>query len=108
RQNVDLKWRRKEKDIKRLSQLQLFLLKTVCPYLKRNGVLLYVTCTLTKEENERIVEKFLNEFKNFRLQNIADHTPQYAPFCQKGIFQTLPYVHNLEGFFAALFYKVDD
>jgi len=108
RKNVDLKWRKKEEDIKKLSQLQLLLLKSIPSYLKKNGILLYVTCTLTKEENEDVIKAFLKMFPNFCLEDIAFLFPQYAQFCKNCFFQTLPHIHNLEGFFAARLRKVDD
>ena len=59
RRNPDLKWRRDEEDIRRLSELQLSILRNLSGYLKKGGILVYSTCTVFHEENEEVVEKFL-------------------------------------------------
>lgn len=61
----DIKWQRKEEDIEEISKIQLNLLMTCSHYLKKNGQILYSTCSILKEENEDIVEKFLKE-KQFK------------------------------------------
>jgi 16S rRNA (cytosine967-C5)-methyltransferase len=35
--------------------------------LKKNGYLYYITCSLLKIENEKVIQKFLMENKYFRL-----------------------------------------
>ncbi len=63
----DIKWNRLENDIEELSNIQLKILENSSKYLKSNGVLLYSTCTILKEENQDIVAKFLKNNKNFKL-----------------------------------------
>ncbi len=102
RQNVDLKWQRQEEEIEALASLQIFLLNTVAPYVKKGGVLLYATCTLTKEENQEVIKQFLDTHPEFILEDLRQRFPQYATFCTKeGYFGSLPFKHQLEGFFAA-------
>lgn len=55
----DIKWQRNEKDIEELSKVQLEILLNCSRYLKQNGILVYSTCSLLKEENEKIIEKFV-------------------------------------------------
>ncbi len=38
--------------------------------LKKDGVLVYSTCTFSKEENEDIINEFLNEYENAELVNM--------------------------------------
>ncbi len=52
-------------EIKELPKIQLKILRNSARYLKPGGRVLYSTCTLNKNENERVVEKFLDENKNF-------------------------------------------
>jgi len=109
RQNVDLKWKRKPADIARLASIQIELLKTAAPYVKKDGVLVYATCTLTQEENQEVISKFLQSFPQYDLENVAQLFPQYSLFCTKeGFFQTLPHKHEREGFFAARLRRVED
>lgn len=48
----DIKYRLKKEDIKELAMLQRSILKASAGYVKPKGVLIYSTCTLTREENE--------------------------------------------------------
>jgi 16S rRNA (cytosine967-C5)-methyltransferase len=49
RSHPEIKWQRDESDIKRLYQLQSKILGNVAEHLKLDGVLVYSTCTLTKD-----------------------------------------------------------
>lgn len=53
--------------IKDLPELQYRILTASSAYLKNGGKIIYSTCTLNKKENERVVERFLNENNNFSL-----------------------------------------
>lgn len=55
----DICWRRREEDITALAGVQKRMLDTAAGYVKKNGVLVYSTCTILKEENEEQIEKFL-------------------------------------------------
>ncbi len=59
----DIKW--SEKDFESLTNLQYKILETGSKYVKKGGKLVYSTCTINKDENENIVEKFLENNKNF-------------------------------------------
>lgn len=58
--------RYKELDsVKGLPEIQYKILSTSAEYLKVGGKLMYSTCTLNKKENEKVVQKFLNENSNY-------------------------------------------
>lgn len=57
----DIKWQRKQEDVQEITNLQLAILKTCSKYLKVGGELVYSTCSILKEENEKIVELFLKQ-----------------------------------------------
>ena len=78
RSHPEAKWHREEKDIERLSRLQKKILEQLPAHLKPGGVLLYSTCTLTREENEGVVEDFLRRHNDFALENAADFLPEAA------------------------------
>lgn len=61
----DIKWTRKEEDIKELKLVQQKILNAASKYVKPNGTLLYSTCTVFKEENEDNVNDFLKNNPNF-------------------------------------------
>ncbi len=70
RRHVDIKWLRRINDLKKFGDNQLILLKSVWPMLKKNGKLLYVTCSIFEEENRNIIEKFIKESNNVSELNI--------------------------------------
>lgn len=114
RKNPDLKWRRGEGDIKRLSELQLSILKNLALYVKEGGVLIYSTCTIFHEENENVVEKFLEGNPEFQLDQM-DHVASaftadgksegIHSFIQNRYFKTFPPRDEMDGFFVARLIK---
>jgi 16S rRNA (cytosine967-C5)-methyltransferase len=108
RSHPEIKWQRNETDIKRLSHLQKNIVDQVVHYLKPGGVLVYSTCTLTKDENENVVEDFLEQHKEFVLDDAAGHLPGEASSLLVGgsYYIALPHRHDTDGFFAARMRKV--
>lgn len=102
RAHPEIKWRRQASDIERLSQLQTKILERVARHLKPGGVLVFSTCTLTREENDGIIENFLAEHKEFELHDAARYLPESARHMVRGgYFQALPQRDDTDGFFAA-------
>lgn len=102
RSHPETKWNRGEADIKRLSNLQKKILANAASYLKPGGVLVYSTCTLVDDENEKVTEHFLKHHQEFVLDEAASHLPQEANSLVKGSYYlALPHRHNTDGFFAA-------
>jgi 16S rRNA (cytosine967-C5)-methyltransferase len=114
RRNPDLKWRRGKGDIKRLSELQFSILRNLGGYVKEGGVLIYSTCTVFREENEDVVEKFLDGHREFGLERmdkvapafIADDKSQiFSPFIHNKYFKTFLSADKMDGFFVARLIK---
>ena len=107
REHPEIKWQRDEKDAARLSQLQQKILGRAAQHLKPGGILVYSTCTLSRDENEQNVESFLAEQSQFELQEAARYLPGTAKHMVRGqYFQALPHRDNTDGFFAARMRKV--
>lgn len=107
RSHPEIKWQRDESDIRRLSRLQATILSQVASLLKRGGILVYSTCTLIREENEQVVQKFLALHKEFELQDAASFLPVSAKhMVHDAYFLALPHRDNTDGFFAARMRKV--
>ncbi|MGH7810076.1 MAG: 16S rRNA (cytosine(967)-C(5))-methyltransferase RsmB [Candidatus Binatia bacterium] len=107
RAHPEIKWQRQEKDIQRLSDLQSKILNRVAGFVKSNGVLVYSTCTLTRDENDRVVDTFLAQHKGFELEQAASYLPESAKRMTRGnYFQAWPHRDNADGFFAARMRKV--
>ena len=86
RRRVDVRWRLTPYDFARMAAEQLRIVRATLPLLKPGGILVYSTCSLEPEENEKIVERTLKEFPFLRLQD------------QKSI---LPFRDHFDGAFAA-------
>ncbi len=107
RSHPEIKWQRDDSDIARLASLQARIVQSVAQYLKVGGVLVYSTCTLTVDENERVVTNFLRENSRFELVDAARYLPEAARHMVHGkYFQALPQRDDTDGFFAARMRKV--
>ncbi len=107
RSHPEIKWNRNQADVKRLSRLQRTILARAAAQLKPGGVLVYSTCTLTAEENEDVVQKFLQNCDTLILENAADHLPEPAKnLVHHGYLMAWPHRHDTDGFFAARLRKV--
>ena len=107
RSHPEIKWNRGEADIKRLSELQEKILVNAASNLKPGGVLVYSTCTLIDDENERVVKTFLQQQKEFVLDGATAYLPQPArSLVRDNYFMALPHKHNTDGFFAARMRKL--
>ncbi len=63
----DIKWQRKIEDIAEITKIQEKILEQCSKYLKKGGYLVYSTCSILKEENEDIINKFLNKNNDFEI-----------------------------------------
>ena len=64
----EIKYRKNSEEIKKLYEIQFEILRASAKYLKEEGILLYSTCTINRDENEAIVERFLKENIDFKLE----------------------------------------
>ncbi len=97
RKKPDIRYK-SEESIKSLPDVQYRILKNAAKYLKSGGRLVYSTCTILKDENEDIINRFLSEEKDFKL------VPFYNSICGScdGTITLLPHINNCDGFFIAV------
>ncbi len=106
RRNPDLKWRQMPEDIAELNIKQANILARAAKLTKTGGRLIYATCSLLSDENEKIAEQFLATHPDFKLLNAAEILAQQQIELDTGkYFKLLPHLHNTDGFFAAVFEK---
>ncbi len=109
RRNPDLKWRRRQENIEKLSRTQSSILRNVSGALRRGGVLVYSTCTVFHEENEDVIGQFLKEHPDFHLDSVERVLPEKClPFVTEGCFKTFPPRDEMDGFFVARMIKKND
>ena len=76
RKKPDIKWARKESDTVEILEIQAKILECGAEYLKHGGTLVYSTCTVLKDENERQTEKFIASHHDFTLEEEVKLFPQ--------------------------------
>ncbi len=59
KRNPDAKWKLSPEFIENVKELQQHILQDYCNMLKKDGLMVYSTCSILPSENERQVEKFL-------------------------------------------------
>ncbi len=97
-----MRWRRSPADPPRLAALQLALASRAADRLAPGGAMLYCTCTITRAENESVVDALLAAHPELRLEwNLASAGPAAAALGADGFFRTLPHRHGCDAFFAA-------
>jgi 16S rRNA (cytosine967-C5)-methyltransferase len=98
--NSDSRWRKQKEDLVRLQKLQLQILFNAANLVKKGGVLVYSTCTITPEENDQVIANFLGERGDFKLVDASLHVDS-GVVDQSGFVRTLPHIHKMDGTFAA-------
>src|SRR5436853_7586923 len=83
-----------------LSDVQSILLERAAQVVKPGGRLVYSTCSLEREENEIIDERFLENAADFKLGS-PDAYPDLES--EGGIIRTFPHRRDMDGVFAAVF-----
>jgi 16S rRNA (cytosine967-C5)-methyltransferase len=100
RKKPDIKLKRDVSDIPKLTELQYHLLEKAASLTKPGGILVYSTCTIEPDENEAIVQRFLENNKNFTLDDPSSFVTKSFVTPRKTV-ETLPHIHNMDGSFAA-------
>ena len=99
------KWRLALRSIEKMKEIQWQMINTCAYHVKAGGVLTYSTCSITLEENEMIIERFLKQHPEF---SIADIKPNIGFPGLKGLDKCrrlYPHVHESSGFFIAKLLK---
>ena len=96
RRKPEIKYKNPD-DFKNLPEIQYSILETSAKYLKSGGILIYSTCTLSKAENEDVVNKFLKEHSDFSGVCINDKYERLSDWCAT----IIPEYFNSDGFFIA-------
>ncbi len=105
----DIKYNITAKAIDEIIKVQEEILKTAVSYLKPGGRLIFSTCTINKNENEKHFEWIENELKlmpvsleNTVLKRIETEN---KPTLSKGYIQLIPGINDTDGFFISVFEK---
>lgn len=107
RRKPEIKWTRNRDDIKELVKLQKRILSSSAGYVKPGGRLVYSTCTLNNEENEKVIEDFLKNSSNFDID--FQYMEKYCIINKdNGLYniKLYPNINNTDGFFICAFKRL--
>jgi 16S rRNA (cytosine967-C5)-methyltransferase len=99
------KWRLSQKSIENMAEVQQQMINNCSQKVASGGYLTYSTCSITVEENEMVIERFLKEHPDFHLVDIS---PELGLPGLRGLTQCrrlYPHVHECNGFFIAKLQK---
>ncbi len=77
RRNPELRWRRQERDIAELAEIQQRILRNAASCVAAGGKLVYSLCTTTPEESVEVVEAFLEDNPEFSIQDLHAVVPPH-------------------------------
>lgn len=97
RRNPEVKWRRTEDDLRRLRQKQRTILDAAAAMVKPGGRLVYATCSPEPEENEDVVEPFLESHGEWAV-DVPEQFP--VPLDARGMLRLFPHRHGTDAFTA--------
>ncbi len=101
RRNPDARWRIREGDSAHLAALQARLLQCAAAVLRPGGSLVYSTCTVLAEENELLIDRFLEQNPMLRQLGRNELPGHLAPLLgEDGTLRSTPQQHDTDGFFA--------
>jgi 16S rRNA (cytosine967-C5)-methyltransferase len=86
RRRLDVRWRLQSETITSLIETQRSILKNALPCLKKEGRMVYSTCSIDTEENHDLIAAFIKEHANWHIDK--EH-------------QALPYRDHTDGAYAA-------
>jgi len=113
RRSPDLKWRQTPPTVAQQALLQQAILHSAARLLKPGGRLVYATCSLLEEENERVAEAFGAQHPDFEPLPVREllagaEVHESERLCAGSEQQWLrlwPHRHATDGFFSAVWRK---
>jgi 16S rRNA (cytosine967-C5)-methyltransferase len=107
RRNPDLKFRQSPGSIAELTEKQAAILASASRLLKKAGRLVYATCSILPEENQHIVQSFMEKHPDFVLLPAGKVFQQQKIALECGDYLELrPHLHNTDGFFGAVLERI--
>jgi 16S rRNA (cytosine967-C5)-methyltransferase len=101
RRHPDSKLLRRQEDIRKLEKLQARILDALWPLLKPGGMLVYATCSVLPEENNRQLAHFLARHEDAREEGISATWGRAMNIGR----QILPNQDGMDGFYYARILK---
>jgi 16S rRNA (cytosine967-C5)-methyltransferase len=95
------KWRLTKRSVSNMADIQWNMLNNCAEYVREGGSLVYSTCSVTLEENEMQIEKFLKWHLDFALTETSPKIGLLGLREQSKSQRLYPHIHECTGFFIA-------
>ena len=98
----DIKWAKSERDVTQIATIQADILAAASTCVKKDGLLVYSTCTVDKAENEETIQAFIQNNPDFSLdETISERLPKHivSKRLNQGMLTVLPQDYQSDGFF---------
>ncbi|MCR8845262.1 16S rRNA (cytosine(967)-C(5))-methyltransferase RsmB [Paenibacillus sp. SC116] len=114
RRKPDLKWTKTASDVAAIAALQARLIREAAKLVKPGGRLVYSTCTIEHEENEDVIQTFMEEASRDQAWSLDDSWKSALDSSKlgaalarssSGMLQVLPHDADSDGFFIACLQK---
>jgi 16S rRNA (cytosine967-C5)-methyltransferase len=103
RRNPDLKWRQGPQAVIEMAAKQRTILDAAARLVKPGGRLVYATCSLLREENEAVVDAFLDAHPRFARVHCGEILRRQGIDLDTGpYFRVFPHAHGMDAFFAGV------
>lgn len=104
RKKPDMKLRKKQGEVADLVEIQKKMIMNAAKYLKKGGLLIYSTCTISVDENENLVKWAVEGSNNLNFESLKGKLPDEM-VAEDGMVKLYPHIHNTDGFFIAAMRK---
>ncbi len=107
RRHPDIKHLRRKDDIYTFQKKQLKIISAIWKILAPKGRLLYVTCSIFKEENDEVMNQFLEKHDNVALQDLLLNNNILEKMIKTRYgYQLFPGTINTDGFYFSCLKKL--
>lgn len=106
RRTPDQKFLLQENDLKNIVKNQAQILQKASAYVKVNGYLCYMTCSLFSIENDAQIHNFLTKNSNFTLDVTKINRLSYSRYHNKYGISLTPFKSNCDGFYFAALQRI--
>ena len=106
--NPDLRWRQTPDKTRELTQLQGELLNQAAGWVKPQGILVYVTCTLNFQENQGVIQTFLKNHPDWQICSLSAELSQILENQGTKWIQILPHHQKMDGFFIVKLKRIEE
>lgn len=97
----DIKYRVTAESLQEIAALQKEIITNVIDYIKPGGILMYSTCTMNPDENEKMAAWICETFGFVKVSMAGEMPAELKAEAGRGMIQLLPGIHETDGFFFA-------